>query len=202
MLALLAALVAILVACGDDSQPAAQLHPLAGAVEVEIDGVIYPVDEDHPLEVGNTVHTGPTGRAEILWPDGSVTRLDYLTVFSIVEIGESPSTLRGRQTAGNTYSRVVEFTEAGSRFEIDTPSAVASVQGTEYAVFIDPNEVTTVVVVDRTVLVTTPGGEATVAAGFSLTVGPPEASTGPIGDPEPTPTELLESDWIAFNSEG
>ncbi|MEX0825965.1 MAG: hypothetical protein WD184_04315 [Acidimicrobiia bacterium] len=95
---------------------------------------------------------------------------------------------------------MVDFTEAGSRFEIDTPSAVASVQGT--AVLIDPSEFTTVVVVDRTVLVTTPGGEATVAAGFSLTVGPPEVSTGPIGDPEPTPTEVLESDWIAFNTEG
>ncbi|MEX0825964.1 MAG: hypothetical protein WD184_04310 [Acidimicrobiia bacterium] len=100
---MLALLAVVLVACGDDSsEHAAQLHPLSGAVEVEIDGVIHPVDEDHPLEVGYTVRTGPTGRAEILWPDGSVTRLDYLTVFSIVEIGDSPSTVRGRQTAGNT----------------------------------------------------------------------------------------------------
>jgi hypothetical protein len=37
---MLATLVVVLVACGDDSstQPAAQLHPLAGDVEVEIDG--------------------------------------------------------------------------------------------------------------------------------------------------------------------
>lgn len=193
-------------ACGDDPTQGrtGTLRILGGIVEVETDGAIGPASHGQEVRPGDTIHTGFDGRAEIRYFDGSLTRLDFNTAFTIValEVDNGATVIEGRQVSGNTYHRVVAFTESGSRFDVETPSAIAAVQGTEYALFVDEQNITTVVVFDQSVAVRATGGDATVEAGFSLSVGPPEASSEPVGDPEPTPQDVLDNEWIVFNQEG
>lgn len=192
--------------CGGDGTKSqtATLHIITGIVEVENAGSIGPAADGQEVRAGDTVHTGFDGRAEIQYFDGSVTRLDFNTVFSIdtLDADGEVTVIVGRHLSGNTYHRVVAFTESGSRFEVATPSAIASVQGTEYALLLDEQNITTVVVFDQAVEVASSGGAATVGAGFSLSVGPPQAALLPIGEPEAISQELLEDDWIVFNTEG
>ena len=199
---------ASLAACSGGEVPVATatLHILVGNVNVADQGGAYqPARDGMQLEVGDTVRTAADGRAEIRYFEDSTTRLDFGTMFTIVtlQLDDDGSTIiEGEQFTGNTYSRVTTLINARSRFGIETPSAVAGVQGTEYAVLIGAEDgSTTVVVIDQEVRVTNlAGGETVVEAGFSVILQRPEISTP--GDPEPitTPAEVLESAWLLFNS--
>ena len=192
-------------ACSDDTpaEATATLTILAGTVEMaDASGDFQPAVDGTSLVAGDTVRTGADGRAEISYFEGSTTRLDFGTTFHIafLEIDDDgTTTISAEQVTGNSYSRVIELVNARSRFDIETPTAVAGVQGTEYAVLIDPEDgKTTVVVIDRSVRVTGETGDTVVEAGFSVVVPRPEVSTGPL-EPGPTPPEVLDSDWIVFN---
>ena len=84
------------------------------------------------------MRTGPDGRASVEYFDGSLTRLDFDTSFTLVtleELGDAPASrvIESSQAQGNSYHRVTELSDARSRFEIQTPTATASVipaQGT------------------------------------------------------------------------
>ncbi|MEX0827119.1 MAG: FecR family protein [Acidimicrobiia bacterium] len=201
-------LASLSLACGDDGGDAtltATLRIHGGTVEVDADGAgtFSAGTEGQTLTEGATVRTGLAGRASVEWPDGSVTRLDFETSLRIVGLerggGVLPSTVvEAEQQAGNTYSRVVDITETGSRFEIETPTASAAVQGTTYAVLVAPDGSTSIVVLEGAVLVTLPSGEEVlVEAGFTLTVAADGSFTGPTA----TSAEMLNSDWLVFNDD-
>ncbi len=194
------------IACGDDDSaegsPTATLRIHTGTVEVQgtAAAAFVPATDGQVLTEGAAVRTGPDGRAILEWPDGSITRLDFDTVFRISEL-RAAATLGGgsveaEQDSGASYNRVVALTETGSRFSVVTPTAAASVQGTTYAVVINPDGSTTVIVTDGTVVVTTVGGEEVIVeAGFMVTIG----ADGSIDGPTPIPDDVLNSEWMRFN---
>ncbi len=200
-------LVAVsLAACGDETAtPGATLRILAGAVEVAASGGEFALATDGmELAAGDTIRTTADGRAEIVFFENSITRLDFGTTFTLVTLSpddDGATIIEAEQRTGNTFSRVVRLVDARSRFEIETPSAVAGVQGTEYAVLIGSEEgETTIVVIDEQVRVTNvAGGETVVEAGFSVIVHRPEISTPGDPVPEPTSAAVLQSDWLVFN---
>jgi hypothetical protein len=127
---------------------------------------------------GNIVRTGPDGRAAIEYFDGSLTRLDHDAGFSLVtlETLRNPAeskVILGGQTAGNSYNLVTDLTDAESRFEIGTPTATASVQGTVYAVIVDQGS-TTIAVAEWLVTASTATqtGAHTVTGTYSATSRP------------------------------
>ena len=189
----------VVAACGDDSgstAPSATLRIHAGLVEVDTGDGFAAGSNGQTLAPGATVRTGVDGRASIEWFDGSVTRLDFGTTFSIVtmEVLEGDANvIEGEQHTGNTYNRVTELTDSASRFAVDTPTATASVQGTVFAVLFNPDGTITFAVLEGTVIVD--GVE--VAAGQMVTVD----DEGNVGDPEPIPDGLIDDDWIVFNCE-
>ncbi len=197
---------ATLAACGDDiATPAASLRILAGTVELApAGGVFASATDGMELAAGDTIRTAADGRAEIAFFEDSITRLDFGTTFTLVTLAlddDGATIIEAEQFTGNTFSRVTTLVNARSRFDIETPSAVAGVQGTEYAVLIGAEDgATTIVVIEEQVRVTnTTGGQTVVEAGFSVIVQRPEISTP--GDPVavPTPVDVLESDWLVFN---
>ncbi|HSM02547.1 MAG TPA: PKD domain-containing protein [Acidimicrobiia bacterium] len=185
---------------GGGSGEVATLRIVAGAVDISADGASFSAGTDgQQLSEGTTVRTGADGRASIEWFDGSVTRLDHSTTFTIITMAilEDDSTvILGEQTSGNSYNRVTELTDAASRFDIDTPTATASVQGTEYAI-ITTSEGTLFLVLNGSVTSSSEIDEQLVQAGQMVTA----TSDGSISDPVPIPPELLDSDWITFNCE-
>ena len=182
---------------GGGASQVATLRIFTGSVEISVDDATFVAGTDgQQLSEGTTVRTGADGRASIDWFDGSVTRLDFGTTFKIVtmELADDESkVIEGEQTSGNSYSRVTALTDSASRFDIETPTATASVQGTIYAIFLNPDGTSIVAVIEGTV---TTGG-IQIGAGFMSTID----ENGNAGDPEPIPDDLIDDDWILFNCE-
>jgi len=113
-------------ACSDDTpaEATATLTILAGTVEMaDASGDFQPAVDGASLDAGDTVRTGPNGRAEISYFEGSTTRLDFGTTFHItfLEIDDDgTTTISAEQVTGNSYSRVIELVNARSRFDIET----------------------------------------------------------------------------------
>lgn len=96
------------------------------------------------LEDGSVVTTGPSSWAAIEFPDGSAVTLDYNTVF-VVRLLEYSRGGRWRSrsfflTAGRMWARVGENFGAKSEQRVHTPTAVAAVRGTQYAVIYDTRQ--------------------------------------------------------------
>lgn len=180
------------------------LRVLSAPVEVRIgDGAFAAAGDGQILAEGMTVRTGVAGRAAIEFADGSITRLDAETVFYLSEVTPPDSdsgsgSVTGFQDSGGSFHRVTELTDSRARFEVVTPTATASVQGTAFAVVLNPDGSTTVAVFAGTVLAGAPGGAGVpVLAGFMVTIG----SDGSVAGPERIPDDLLRSDWVVFNCE-
>jgi PKD repeat protein len=178
----------------------ATLRIAEGTVDVErgSDG-FEPAGQGQALREGDTVRTGPDGRASIEYFDGSLTRLDYATTFALVTLETLNNEARSKvidadQPNGNTYHRVSELGDAESRFEVGTPTATASVQGTVYAVIIDAGA-TTIAVVEGTVTTVGASGFVSVPAGKMVIVG----NDGSVGRVQGISQELLDSDWFSYN---
>jgi PKD repeat protein len=171
-----------------------------GVVEVKPKGSVafQPGTDEQSLHEGDTVRTGPVGRASIDYFDGSETRLDYDTTFTLMTLTlddeDGSKVIEGGQGAGNSYNRVAEVTDSQSRFEVETPTATASVQGTVYALIVD-NGATTVAVLDGVVKTTGEGGSVTVQTGRMVVVD----AGGSVGIVQDISDELLNSDWLSHN---
>jgi hypothetical protein len=205
-LGIIALVTALLPACSGSglAEPdgTTVLRILEGSSDVAPDGGDFePGGDGMTLRPGDTVRTGEDGRAAIEWFDGSVTRLDRGTSLTITTLGVdgTDTVVEASQERGNTYHVVAELAGAGSRFEVATPTAVAAVQGTEYALFVLPSGDTTVAVLVDSVTVGVFGESIPVAAGLSLDVPTSAASATDLSDPQPIPQELLDGEWLTFN---
>ena len=178
----------------------ATLRLLGGEVAVQHgDDALQPGEEGESLLEGDIVRTGSDGRAAIEYFDGSLTRLDYDARFLLVTLetlrNPAESTvILGGQTAGNSYNRIAELSDAGSRFVVETPTATASVRGTVYALLVDEGS-TKIAVVEGLVTASGATGSVDVSAGKMVVVGP----GGAIGAVQDISQELVDSDWFAFN---
>jgi PKD repeat protein len=179
----------------------ATLHLFGGRVDVQRNGSdsFERGMENASLHEGDTVRTGEFGRASIEYFDDSVTRLDHDTTFRLVTLetlgnaNDSP-VIELDQSAGNSFNRVSELTDPDSRFDIDTPSATASVQGTVYALIVE-NGATTVAVLDGEVKTTGRAGPVSVSAGRMVVVD----AGGSVGVVRDITDDLLNSSWLSFN---
>ena len=179
----------------------ATLRISGGLVEVHSMGsdAFQPGTNEQSLHEGDTVRTGADGRASIEYFDESVTRLDFGTTFTLktletLDNQDGSKVILGEQGEGNSYNRVEELTDSQSRFEVETPTATASVQGTVYAVIVD-NGTTTVAVVDGVVKTSGNGGTVSVPAGKMVLVD----AGGNLGRVEDISDELLSSPWLSYN---
>ncbi len=142
----------------------ATLRILEGSVEVRTgEGAFATGTDGQTLRQGNTLRTPPDGRAEIEYFDGSTTRLDHGTEFTLEELesvtGRPQSRrIRGAQGSGRTLNRIAKVTDSQSRFDVETPTAVASVRGTTHADRVYPDGSSEFWVLDGSVLLVFPDG--------------------------------------------
>lgn len=191
---------ASLVVGGAD--PSAQIQVLAGTVEVSLSegGAFRAARDGEVLKPVATVRTGSDGRAGLKYFDGSISRLDFNTTFSLRElageIGKGGSrTIRARQTSGRTFNRVVKLTASTARVEVETPNATASVRGTEWVVVVGPDGREELKVFTGTVVWQLPSGEEVrVEAGHKVAV----SADGQLGEVQETTQEDLD-EWKQYN---
>ena len=114
----------------------------AGTLTVEAPGVLVlkkgasgftQAKTNTKVKTGDTVQTDATGLAEIGYPDGSLTRLDHDTVFTLEKLVNTTGTrqVQGTVSAGQTWNRVQKLSESDT-FEQKGNGATAAVLGTSF----------------------------------------------------------------------
>lgn len=85
------------------------------------------------IAVGDTVQTDATGLAQITFKDGTLTRLDHNTVFTLDELSNKTGSraVEGTVSAGQTWNRVQKLSESET-FEQKGNGATAAVLGTSF----------------------------------------------------------------------
>jgi hypothetical protein len=135
----------------EDREFFATLTSAIGQVSVQ-DSPSTPASAPQPnqrLADNAIVSTGPQSTATLEFPDGSVTTLDQNTVYGVRLLEYSRGgAWRGRSfylAMGRAWSTVGPYFGQDSQMKVYTPSAVAAVRGTQYAVSFDPASQTTTV---------------------------------------------------------
>lgn len=148
------------------------------------------------LYQGDRIRTGAGGKAVIVWFDASVTRLDENTEVDIITlITEGNRSIELDQNNGRTWNRVLVASGVSS-YSVETPTAVASVRGTGFAVTANDNE-STIAVVEGSIQTTSLGsGGAELATAL---LGANQSSTVKLGDTTIVVDTLVMDDWINSN---
>ncbi len=136
------------------------------------------------LYIGDAVQTGPNSRASLLFSDGSQVRLN---ANSVIEITTPAAVGRGRTSlfravAGEVWSRL------RPNQAVQTPHAIAGVRGTEFDLKINPDNSTTLTVVE---------GEVEFYNSFgTVMVEPSQQSVARVDAPPSRPITVANSGLI------
>ncbi len=163
----------------------AQLAALRGAAMlIRSDGSrIDPVPAGTELRLGDVLKTGADSSAAVRFADGSVLtlhaasemRFDHLSAHG--ETGMVDSRLH--LLDGRVDTRVEPAVGPGSRFEIQTPSAISAVRGTEYRAAVIGEKASTIEVLEGSVSVSGARRPRLIAGGFGTRVEAGEAPAPP-----------------------
>jgi hypothetical protein len=100
---------------------------------------LRPASTGDRLGNGDTVVTGTDSKASLLYPDGSVTRLDSQTVVTVRVVTAAAGGVKTSlaQAAGLTWNNVKQLV-GGASFSINGPnSASVAVRGTEFGYYVE-----------------------------------------------------------------
>jgi len=93
------------------------------------------VDEETSIPSGTEVRTS-NGIAVVVFLDDSIMTIDENTTVMVNYDDKSVSVL---QSIGNTWHRVTSLISSNNSYEVNTPSALATVRGTVFGVMVDEN---------------------------------------------------------------
>ncbi len=162
---------------------------IEGTVQVMKSGSTWSVASvGMQLQVTDALRTGEASRARVSFFDGSTIELKASTQIEVASLTPSssggPTTIQLKQQIGETLSTVTKLVDPASRYEIETPVAVAAVRGSMMGVRVEALGRTTVTNFEGTIVVRAQGIEMNIPVGMSSTVNKGE----PPGQPIPTPT--------------
>jgi hypothetical protein len=123
------------VAAGAADSALANLKITADNVQIKQKGksTFVAAKDGMALKQGDTIKTDDTGRAEIDYTDGSLTRLAGSTVFTISKLTSEKGArqTQGTLSVGETWNRAAKVSETGS-FEVKAGGTTAAVEGTAF----------------------------------------------------------------------
>ncbi|MBI2863237.1 MAG: DUF642 domain-containing protein [Chloroflexi bacterium] len=171
---------------------------LSAEVSVQIAGedTWRPGRDGMTMRAGDRIRTGTDGRAIITFFEGSTTELEPETDLTI-QVQEAARetgsvTIKLKQWMGRTWSRVVQMADPASRYDIETPAAVATVRGTLFDVVVERDGSTQVKVTEGRVQVASDAGDVSVDAGYETQVVQGETPQSPVPMPVQRNRLLLE----------
>jgi hypothetical protein len=93
------------------------------------------------LEPGDRVKTGEGSSTLVIFFDGSVMEIGPNSDITVEELDVAQdtgtTTIRLKQILGNTVNRVQQLVDSSSRYEVETPAAVAVVRGTTFNLLVE-----------------------------------------------------------------
>ena len=133
-------------ALGTDA--AGQVAALEGAAEVSRAGATQPIKAGDPVYVGDKLKTAPGSKLRLLLNDDSVLTLAASTEMVLTEqdVGADQAKSNLGLLGGTMRALVTErYGTPGSKFEVETPTAIAGVRGTGFVISYDMTTGTTTV---------------------------------------------------------
>lgn len=202
-IALILALLIPLIGCGGGG-PAVpcKISSVTGTVQVLRNGSTNPVNATNGMElgVGDTITTGNDGSANLTFFDGSVMEIKANSEILVNELSTASTgstAVSLKETVGSTINRIGKLVDSASKYEVDTPAAVAVVRGTVFDLLVQQNGTTTVKAEQDSVSFTASGVAVTVNQGFQSTAvknGTPSTPSAIITTtPTATPTSTSTS---------
>jgi hypothetical protein len=173
------AMLTAVVLCATPAWAQSEVGTLAavgGAPQVQRAGGWQDATRGSPVFIGDRIRTEASDSAKIVFQDDSVLDVAPNTEFTVNKQAFDPSARRFatllRLVKGKVRAWVSDYyRQPHARYEIETPTAIAGVRGTEFVILYDPKaEVTEVVglagVVDVTGKLAVLGGTVQVEARF------------------------------------
>ena len=163
------------------------LTVIAGAVESSLDGVSWSAAADGVvIAAGTHVRTSAGARAVLTFFDGSLLTLDSGTSVAVRELsGGDGVVITLFQSIGRTWSSV-HRAATGTRYQIGTPTATATVRGTGFETIVTSAGATTVATSDGLVAVSGAGSTVVVGESQRTDVQPGATPTIPVRVPSRT----------------
>jgi prepilin-type processing-associated H-X9-DG protein len=195
-LVLILALLIPLVGCGGGG-PAVpcKVSSVSGDVQVLRNGSTESVKATNGIElaVGDTITTGNNGSANLTFFDGSVMEIKANSKIVVNELSTASTgstTVSLNEQVGNTINRIGKLVDSASKYEVETPAAVAVVRGTVFDLLVQQTGFTTVKSEEGSVSFTAAGQTVTVNKGFqsSAAVGGTPSTPSAITTVTPTKT--------------
>jgi len=194
-LALTLALLIPLVGCGGGG-PAVpcKISSVTGTVQVLKNASTNTVNATKGMElsVGDTITTGNNGSASLTFFDGSVMEIKANSEILINELSTATSgstSVSLMEQVGSTVNRIGKLVDSSSKYEVETPAAVAVVRGTVFDFLVLQNGTTTVKAEQDSVSFTASGVTVTVNQGFQSSASKGGTPSTPIAFATPTPTQ-------------
>ncbi|MEW5947237.1 MAG: FecR family protein [bacterium] len=189
----IAAAALVLTAGAESAEIKATLVELKGTVMVKLAGADWtPAAEGQKVGAGASVRCMEDSSAFLKWADGNVVKLRQLTTFTVNALSADPGA--GIEVSdlkldrGKIFARAKKLVSPDSTFAITTPTAIAGVRGTDFAVEVAPDQTTAVAVVSGEVSVSAAGVEIILTDSLQTVI-----ETGlPPTEPEPVPVEIME----------
>jgi hypothetical protein len=126
---------------------------------------------------GDEVAISDDGEALLTFFEGTQSRLVAGTVITVDQLSAENNAQKVSLSvsAGQAMNTVATMVDADSRFEVDTPAATITVRGTNFIVFVRPNDLTQVATLAGLVDVSAQDQTVQLPPGFGVKVAPGEA---------------------------
>jgi hypothetical protein len=89
-------------------------------------------ENNEKLPVGTIIKTNEKGRAQVLYPTNSVTRIDFNSQMIIEKFNKTPNITKVKVNKGRIWSRVAKLLGKDDSSTTETDTLVASVRGSSY----------------------------------------------------------------------
>lgn len=142
---------------------------------------------------GTEISAGENSSLELTFEDGSSVLIHQGSRLKVISSSQGPLHIlrQIRLEGGKLITRIKKATGRESRFEIETPSALAAARGTAYRVSVDPDRNTRTEVLESVVEVTANGKSLKLQQGEGALTRGGEAPGDPVRLlPPPQPLEL------------
>jgi len=196
-------LLVLVAAAARAQSEAGTFAAVQGTVEVQRTAGWQPATIGMPVLVGDQVRTGANSRTKVVFRDDSVLDVAPNTEVTLQAqfFDESNRRYRSllRLAVGKIRAWVSEYYHAPrARYEVETPTAVAGVRGTEFIILYDPSRDTTEVVglVDQVEVSSRVG-----VAGKGVMIGP-RLYTQVLKNKEPSPPQRVDDSRLDHFLEG
>lgn len=120
-----------------------------GMVFIKSDNQWHAGTDGQTLYQGDSVKTNVGSQASLVFINIGELRLEQQTEVTLTML--TPISVRVYQTIGDTYSKVKKLFDPAAAYEVETPTAVASVRGTAFGVLVDASRESRVVVSENIV---------------------------------------------------